>query len=168
MDLIKRYITIVAAVLVLLSVASCGDEGCFENRTSLPKAGIYASNIAGQAIAVDSISLHGIGAQGDVELLKTSRGVSSLVMPFRNDADTTQFVIRYDMKALAQMNMSDTLTFVYTRYPYFISADCGVTFNYQIDDFRYTTYMLDSAALVVDEVTNVDEETLRLYYYVAQ
>ena len=77
-------------------------------------------------------------------------------------------LVQYDAKALAQYNICDTLTFVYTRYPHYISADCGVTFNYRIDHFQYTTHMLDSAALMVDEVTNVDQETLRLYYYVAQ
>ena len=158
----------VVTLLVMLCMASCGDEGCYENRTSIPKAGFYASNIPGQAIAVDSISLYGIGAHGDVELLNTSRNVSSLVMPFRNDADTTQFVIRYDMNVLAQMNMRDTLTFVYTRYPYFISPQCGVTFNYKIEQLSCTHHLLDSATLVVDEVTNKDQETLRLYYYVSQ
>lgn len=168
MVLSKKYISLIVATLVMLCMMSCGDDGCFENRTSMPKAGFYASNIPNQAIAVDSISLYGIGQKSDSLLINVGRNVSTLNLPFRNDADTTQYVIRYDIQALALMNVCDTLTFVYTRYPHFISPQCGVTFNYKIEHFHYTHYMLDSAALVVDEVTNRDQETLHLYYYVSQ
>ena len=166
MAIIRRYISLLV-VAVMTLVVGC-DNGCFENRTSIPKAALYASNMPDKTISVDSISVYGVGQKSGAMIVNCGKRVTSFSLPFRNDADTTEFVIRYDMKALAQSGVCDTLTFIYTRYPHFISADCGVTFNYQIDDFRYTTYMLDSAAVMVDEVTNIDEETLRLYYYVAQ
>lgn len=161
-----RYISLLVVTLLMLIVAC--DNGCFENRTSIPKATLYASNVPNKTISIDSISVYGVGQKSGAMIVNCARRVTTFSLPFRNDADTTQYVIRYDMSALVQYGVCDTLTFIYTRYPHFISADCGVTFNYHIDDFRYTTHMLDSAALVVDEVTNVDEETLRLYYYVAQ
>ena len=166
MALNNRYIYLIVAFIAVL-VAGC-NSGCFENRTSIPKAAFYASNAPDRAISVDSISVYGIGQKSGAMIVDCGMRVTSLSLPFRNDADTTQYVVQYDMKALVQRNVYDTLTFVYTRYPHFISADCGVTFNYRIDHFQYTTHMLDSAALMVDEVTNVDQETLRLYYYVAQ
>ena len=166
MALNNRYIYLIV-VFVAILIVGCGN-GCFENRTSIPKVAFYASNAPERAISVDSISVYGVGQKTGAMIVDCGKRVTSLSLPFRNDADTTQYVVQYDMKALAQYGICDTLTFVYTRYPHFISADCGVTFNYRIDQFQYTTHMLDSAALMVEEVTNIDQETLRLYYYVAQ
>lgn len=166
MALNNRYIYLIV-VFVAILIVGCGN-GCFENRTSIPKVAFYASNTPERAISIDSISVYGVGQKTGAMIVDCGKRVTSLSLPFRNDADTTQYVVQYDMKALAQYGIRDTLTFVYTRYPHFISADCGVTFNYRIDQFQYTTHMLDSAALMVEEVTNIDQETLRLYYYVAQ
>ena len=166
MALNNRYIYLIV-VFVAILIVGCGN-GCFENRTSIPKVAFYASNAPERTISIDSISVYGVGQKTGAMIVDCGRRVTSLSLPFRNDADTTQYVVQYDMKALAQYGICDTLTFVYTRYPHFISADCGVTFNYRIDQFQYTTHMLDSAALMVEEVTNIDQETLRLYYYVAQ
>ena len=162
----SRCLYLLVAFVAILAVGC--SEGCFENRTSIPKAVFYAYNMPDRTISVDSISVYGVGQKSGAMIVNCGSRVTLLSLPFRNDADTTQYVLRYDMKTLAQYNICDTLTFVYTRYPHFISADCGVTFNYSIDHFQYTTHMLDSAALMLDEVTNIDEETLRLYYYVAQ
>lgn len=166
MALNNRYIYLIV-VFVAILIVGCGN-GCFENRTSIPKVAFYASNAPERAISIDSISVYGVGQKTGAMIVDCGKRVTSLSLPFRNDADTTQYVVQYDMRALAQYGICDTLTFVYTRYPHFISADCGVTFNYRIDQFQYTTHMLDSAALMVEEVTNIDQETLRLYYYVAQ
>lgn len=155
-------------MMVIACLTSCSTNGCHENRSSIAKAGLYAYNRPAATVAIDSISLYGIGQKSDALILDCAQGVTSLTLPFRNDADTTQFVIRYDAGRLAAIGLSDTLTIYYTRYPYFISGDCGVVFNYHIDTLLYTVHGLDSVALMVDEVTNQDIETIRLYYYVAE
>ncbi len=157
--------TILLSMLVLL--AACGSSGCYENRSSIPIAALYASNAPSQAIAIDSVSLYGIGQSEQTMLLDCAKQVTTMTMPLRNDADTTIYVIQYDMKALSHTTRyNDTITWIYTRYPYFISGDCGVVFNYAIDTIYYTCNLLDSLAIMVDEVTNVSQETIRLYYYV--
>lgn len=158
---------IVIVVCCILLLCGCGASGCYENRNSIPRVALYAYNSPTQTIVADSITIYGVGQKSDSLLIECAR-VSSFTLPFRNDADTTSYVIRYDAKRLAANHITDTLTFAYRRYPYFISAECGVTFNYLIDTLIYTSHLLDSAALQVDEVTNNDIETLRLYYYVAQ
>lgn len=168
MEMITRYTIITLVVVAIGMLAGCGVSGCYENRNSMPKAALYAYNMPTQAISIDSITVYGIGQRNDALLLNCASGVSSFSIPFRADFDTTQYVIHYNMKALDSPVFNDTLTFVYNRYPYFISADCGVTYNYKMLSFTYTHNMLDSAALQVPEVTNEDVETLRLYYYVAK
>lgn len=160
-DLFRRVVWCVLASVLL---TACGSSGCYENRSSILLAKFYAYNLPTQAISVDSITVYGIGQPSDSLLLDSARNVSSMYLPFRNDADTTQYVIRYDL--LPSIIFNDTLTFVYNRYPYFISGDCGVVFNYVVEDFSYTRNMLDSAALVTPEVTNREVETIQLFYYV--
>lgn len=168
MALGNRIYVFVAFVALLLLCVGCDTGGCHENRSSIASAGLYAYNSPTKAITIDSISLYGIGQHSDSLLLDCARRVSTMNMPFRNDADTTQYVIQYDMKALANTTRyNDTLTWVYKRYPYFVSGDCGVVFNYAIDTVHCTYNMIDSIAVVVDEVTNHSQETIRLYYYVA-
>lgn len=160
---ILKYITTVVLSIMLLT--ACGTSGCYENRSSIPRAGFYAYNKPEQAIAIDSISIYGIGMPNNITILEVGRSVSTTVLPFRNDADTTQFVIHYDMKQLSSPQYNDTLTISYERYPYFISGDCGVVFNYIIKSFDYTQNMIDSVAIVAPEVTNVDTETIQIFYY---
>lgn len=158
----------ILALLLLAVLAGCGGAGCHENRSSIPQVALYASNFPDQPIVVDSITVYGIGQAQGALLLDCEREVSSFALPFRNDADTTTYVIHYDAKRFSSPSYNDTLTCVYHRYPYFISADCGVVFNYAMDHISYTRNILDSAALVADEVKNIEQETIRLYYYVAE
>lgn len=155
----------VAAVFFLLP--SCGENGCYENRSSIPQAAFYAYNMPDRAIAIDSIEVYGVGHKTDSLLVEAASGTSSLYLPFRSDADTTRYVIHYASQALDDIANNDTLTFAYSRFPYFISGDCGVVFNYTITSFGYTRHLLDSAALVNPEVTNQEAETIQLFYYVA-
>ena len=159
-----RVVLIVWSMIAIGLLTSCGSSGCYENRSSIPLAKLYAYNMPSQAVSVDSITVYGIGQSADSLLLDAARNVSSMYLPFRSDADTTRYVIRYDL--LPSTIYNDTLTFIYRRYPYFISGDCGVVFNYTVDSFSYTKNMLDSAALVVPEVTNSEVETVQLFYYV--
>lgn len=161
----RLFISMVPAILLLL--AACGESGCYENRSSIPRAAFYAYNMPESTIAVDSIEVYGVGHPTDSLLVAAASGTSSLYLPFRSDADTTRYVIHYAAQALADTANNDTLTFAYNRFPYFISEDCGVVFNYTITRFEYTRHMLDSAALVTPEVTNEDTETIQLFYYVA-
>ena len=167
MALRNKNIAIILGLIALFFVA-CSSNGCHENRSSIPKAGLYAYNIPTVTIKMDSVTLYGIGQKNDALILDCARNVTSFTLPFRNDADTTQFVIQYDSYQLAAWGIRDTLTVIYERYPYFISGECGVVFNYAIDTVQYTRYLLDSVAVVTPEVTNQDIETMRLYYYVAE
>lgn len=169
MEIKRGYILVgIIATLFVALLAGCGDTGCHENRSSIAQAAFYASNLPDQKITVDSITVYGVGQEQGALLVDCGRKVSSFALPFRIDADTTQFVIHYDAKHLSSPSYNDTLTCVYRRYPYFISGDCGVVFNYSIDTIYYTRNILASAALVAKEVTNVEQENIRIYYYVAQ
>ena len=137
-----------------------------ENRNSIPRAQFYAYNANEQALAVDSISIYGIGQPSDSMLLDSAVSVSQVYLPLRFTQDSTQYVIRYLQQSLASPRNNDTLTFVYEAYPYFASIDCGAMYNFNIETCRYTRHVLDSVAVIVHEITNDDVESVRLFYTV--
>ncbi len=161
------WLCVALSVVGLSLLTACGESGCYENRSSIPQATFYAYNMPDRAIAIDSIEVYGVGHPTDSLLVEAGSGTSSLYLPFRSDADTTRYVIHYASQELADTANNDTLMFAYTRFPYFISGDCGVVFNYTITRFEYTCHLLDSAALVTAEVTNTEAEIVQLFYYVA-
>lgn len=160
---VTRWVSLCIGALLL---GSCGSDGCVENRNSIPRAQFYSYNNQALALAIDSISIYGIGQPNDSMLLDSAVAVSQVYLPLRFTQDSTQYVIRYLQQSLSSPRYNDTLTFVYQAYPYFASIDCGAMYNFNIDTCRYTRNVLDSVAVILREITNVDEESVRLFYTV--
>lgn len=64
--------------------------------------------------------------------------------------------------------IADTLTFKYERIPYFVSEDCGAMYRYRVVEFESTHYMIDSIALVDSVITNVNRQTIQIYFRTQQ
>lgn len=163
MTRLAGWLSLCAGALLL---GSCGSDGCVENRNSIPRAQFYSYDAQEAALSVDSISVFGIGQPGDSMLLDSAVAVSQVYLPLRFTQDSTQYVIRYLQQSLSSPRYNDTLTFVYRAYPYFASIDCGAMYNFNIDTCRYTRNVLDSVSVIVREITNVDVESVRLFYTV--
>ena len=146
--------------------SGCASEGCVDNRSSIPMAQFYSYDAQEAQLSIDSISIYGIGQPGDSMLLDSAVAVSLVYLPLRFTHDTTRYVIRYDQQGLSSPRYNDTLTFIYRAYPYFASIDCGAMYNFIIDTCRYTRNILDSVAVTVPEITNKNEESVRLFYTV--
>lgn len=156
---------------LLLSTWGCSSDECLQNRNALPLAGFYASSAedAGEKkISVDSLEVFGIGAPGDSILYPGPKAISELYLPFRLDRDTTRYVFRYLHKEFARLNLTDTVTFIYSRRPRFVSAACGVSYVFGMDSIRCSTNLIDSVTCPSGEITNMDVENLHIYFRVAE
>ncbi len=163
---------VVAVGAILLLFARCGDTACLDNRSSTPVVALYASGTS-TAISIDSISVYGVGQVSGTPLVDSVATLSSFDMPLpiiTTDAetDTVSYVIAYNfVDSLYAPYYNDTITFVYSCYPFFDSAECGAMYNYEIVDYSYTTHsFLDYMEVVQTTVNNVDAEHIRLYYEV--
>lgn len=150
-----------------LSLTSCSNVGCTENRNSLPLAGFYSMGTK-EPVTPDSLEVGGVGAPGDSLLLDESSHVKQLYLPFRSTAASTGFYIRYKAKALDYPELVDTLKFTYDSRPYFASEDCGAMYHYFITHFSYTTHLIDSVAVTDSLITNFDRETIQIYFRTAE
>lgn len=163
-----KILDIILVVFLLgIGFVSCGDDGCMENRSSIPLIAFYSDADTTQRVAIDSLTVWGIGQINDSLLLDTA-SVNQFMAPLRDGVDTTKYVLRYDQENLNPRYKFDTLTFVYHSYVKFDSAECGAMFNYVIDDFRYTTHQLVSATLLTKEIDNLNIENVKLFYHVEE
>lgn len=152
-----------AILIASVVFQACGDVGCMDNRSSIPYITFYSQQSPTQSVVIDSLSVYGIG-QRDDSLLFDTITAKSLLLPLRNDKDTTRYVLRYDKKNIHPAYKRDTLTLVYHSYIYFASAECGAMFNYIIDSLGYTTYQIVSAELLTKDVRNQSVENIKLYF----
>ncbi|MDE6170290.1 MAG: hypothetical protein K2F68_03925, partial [Duncaniella sp.] len=80
----------------------------------------------------------------------------------------TKFYIKYLQKELNYPQFYDTVSFAYTSVPYFASEDCGAMYHYRITSLTYTTHVLDSVAVLDSLITNLERETIRIFFRTAE
>lgn len=146
----------------------CSSDECLQNKTALPYAGIYASgDTDNKKISIDSLEIYGYGAPGDSILFNGSSAISNIYLPFRPDHDTTTYIFRYLHSALSAMGIKDTVRFIYTRDPRFVSSACGVSYIYNIKAIQCTGLLIDSVVCPMNAIDNMDTENLRIYFKVS-
>lgn len=162
MKFIIHIISVVVAVTWAV-LSSCSNVGCTDNQNSLPLAGFYSMSTK-EAITPDSIAIGGVDAPNDSLLLDESSHESQIYLPFRANKPSTRFYIQYKQHLLDLFQIADTITFEYTAIPYFASEDCGAMYHYLVTNFSYTTYIIDSVAMTDSLITNIERETIQIYF----
>lgn len=164
MKALYHLLFVLAAIHIL---ASCSATGCTDNQNSLPLAGFYSMS-TGSSIVPDSLAIEGIGAPDDSLLLSPANHVSSLYLPFRSAHNTTSYCFQYRQSYLNNPRLYDTLTFHYDAIPFFASEECGALYHYQVTEFSYTKHLIDSVAMTDSLITNVDRETIQIFFRTAE
>lgn len=165
MKLKKKFILKLPAIALLSMLASgCNTSGCTDNRSSIPLAGFYSS-ADGQAIAVDSLAIKGVGAPVDtVYLLSPDENATQVYLPLRATESSTTFEIFYMQSNLA--GLTDRVTIDYRALPYFASEECGAMYRYRITRLSHTAALLDSVGIVPEDsvITNAPVQNLHFYF----
>lgn len=163
-----RKILGILFVAVVLGVMfnACNTAGCTENTSSIPEAGFYIIDSAGkqQAVKLDSLRLFGIGAPNDSAIVKPGSELQLVYLPLRSDQATTSFCFTYEWEDLSDPKYNDTLQFVYTSHPWLVSEECGASYRYRITQMLYTRHIIDSVAILDSMITNLDRETIRIFF----
>lgn len=159
-----------AALAVTAAVTLWGysQDECLENGNSLPLAGFFSSTDTPEAITIDSLTIFGLGAPGDSILHDSVRSLDESYLPFRIDTPETTFVIRYLQGDLGRYHIADTITFRYDICPNFVSAACGVVYDYRMTEITTTHNVIDSVTCPSGIITNEDSQNLRIYFRVAE
>ncbi len=163
----KSLLYILLSIVAAFAIAACSTDECLQNNNALPLAGFYSSAETPQQISIDSLEVYGIGAPGDSILSKGTTAISQLYMPFRLNSDTTRYVFRYLQNAIAAYDITDTIIFIYTREPRFVSSACGVSYVFAMDSIYSSKNLIDSVTCPSGEITNMAIENINIYFQVA-
>ena len=75
-----RNILLALSIGVIMWMASCSNNGCEENSSSLPLAGFYSSQTK-TSIAIDSLTVYGIGSPGDSAIIRNQSSTKQVYLP---------------------------------------------------------------------------------------
>ncbi len=146
------------AAAVFVTVA-CNDDSCYDNGNSLPLVRFYMSDSG--AVTLSGVTLRGIDAPDD-SVYVDNESLSETYMPLRATTNTTQWIIQ--VATTDSTSVTDTLTINYTPVPYFAGSECGAMYMFELDDVYSTDNGIDSVVVMKNEVTNVSQEILRIYF----
>lgn len=147
-------------------VASCNTAGCYDNGSSIPLAGFYSSETA-ESIALDGLEISGLDAPGDSVLSMPGTAIGEIYLPMRSSKSSTGWVIEYQYDHLKIPEDNDTIVFDYESIPYFASEECGAMYAYRIRRVTHTCSLIDSVLLTDSLITNVDRQTIQIYFRTA-
>lgn len=160
----RNYIITCASLLAAAAMThSCNTAGCTDNQNSIPLAGFYLAS-TGEAVAVDSLEVWGVGAPGDSALYSPGDPLSQIYLPLRSTAASTSFCFHYTMKLLSDPAFNDTITLTYTSTPYFASEECGAMYRYTITGLTHTSHLISSVEVTDSIITNTDRQRLKIYF----
>lgn len=155
--------TLVKVAVVMWLFSSCNNDSCQSNSTSLPLAGFYSS-ADGRKVSVDSLTIYGIGAPGDSAIVRCGRAVQQAYLPLRTTVSTTQYVLQYEALGIPKPEYNDTITLTYDKRPYFEDSQCGALYVFDITSHSCTHHFVDSLVVRSSHITNLDVETLQIYF----
>ena len=153
----RRLLPIIL-IAMALCWASCSDDSCRENGSSLPLATCHT----GVQQGVNALSIMGIGVPGD-SLLVDSTTVNETFLPLRAGATSTSYAL-WRPSADGLTSVRDTLTIDYTPVAFFHSVECGAMYNFDIHQVSHTRHGIDSVVLLTPLVTNTRTPSLRIYF----
>jgi len=130
---------------------------CLSNQNAA-QAGLYSSYHSGDVdTMLNDLYILGIGREDS--LLYDSAHVSELFLPLSMHSDTTGFIVRV-------RTLTDTLWFSYTRDLSYVSGECGMAVEMNIDTVWHTDRFLDSVAIIQPLIRyNENVENIKIYIY---
>lgn len=152
----------IIGVIALAAAVSCNNNGCLENQSALPLAGMYSAE-TGKPISVDGLAISGVGAPGD-SVLSDDKSVRQIYLPMRSTANSVEWCFHYNQGGIDSPEFNDTIAFDYTSQPFFAGEECGAMFFYTITAMRHTSHLIDSVSITDSLITNLDIERIQIFF----
>ncbi len=115
--------------------------------------------LAGQeepvAATIDTLSIAGLGRQ-DQPIYDMAEDVSLVELPLNPSATTSAFVLSFGRE-------TDTLWVTYQSELHMISAECGFTLFFEIQQLEHTAHHIVSVSLANPYVTNVFDDHVQIF-----
>ena len=151
----------IAVPALLLTLAACSNDSCYDNGSSLPLASFYLGT---SQQSIPGLSIMGIGVPGD-SLLADGEALSEAYLPLRATTSSTSYAMWRTFTAGAdEVVVRDTITLNYRAVPYFHSVECGAMYNFDITGVSHTTHGIDSVVMLTSLVTNSRIPAMHIHF----
>jgi hypothetical protein len=152
----KNIHYILLGIVLLLVFSKCDEMGdlCLSNQNAV-QAGLYSTyHTADKDTVMTDLYIKGIGNDS---LLYSDASANKLFLPLSMHNDSTAFQIK--IKTLL-----DTLWFSYSRKLVYVSGDCGMFVESEIDTVWFTGRFIDSVAIIDPYIRyNENIENIKIY-----
>ncbi len=142
-------------LVVAVSVASCNNDNCIGNGSSIPLAGFYDGD---KQVSISNLTVYGIGAPNDSVIIDNT-SASSVYLPLRLSTGSCSYVFNYNTEDVE----NDTITLSYDAIPFFQSHECGAMYNFKITSTEHTRNAIDSVRIPDPMITNADVVSIKIY-----
>lgn len=154
-----KYISGLIALLLLVVLAACEDETKTCDQTLLADVGvIFRKDSLNGFVNKDTIWPKVSFCALDKDTIVGTLPRSSVYFSLDPLRDTSYYYLKLDSAAVA-----DTLTFLYTRTPHFVSPGCGFATFSTINEVLCTMHTIDSVYINDKEVTSDNTRNVFLY-----
>lgn len=151
-------ILMIAYPLTGIAVSSCaGESDCSTAGRAMLLCTVnkIVDNIAVKD-TLESLTITAIYT--DSIILNDEKDVKEVYLPLRYASDSTTLIFHYDLST------TDTLIFLHTNTPKFISMDCGYEISQDITKLVYTRHNLDSVRVTNTSTNNNGTKNIELFF----
>ena len=157
---LQHIVTILAANLIIISMANCSGDDCPINNIVLGKMAFY--NSLGDAVAINgTLTMSVVRPQGDSVILNRKSSPSEVTFPLSYTHEIDTFVFCYDFSGAV---LYDTLYIAHTNTPTLVSVNCGTAMYHTITTAHSTHYAIDSLIIKSSEINYDERENIQVIY----
>ncbi len=155
-ELMKNVYYIILAVILGIIFGRCETSDICLSNQNAAQTGLYSAySHTDKDTVLTNLYVLGLG-KGD-NLLYDSVSLNKLFLPLSMHSDTTAYLIK--VKTLL-----DTIWFVYKRDLSYVSGDCGMAVEIELDTILFTGRFIDSVAIIQPFIKyNENTENIKLY-----
>lgn len=156
----KYLLKTILLTLLIGSAIACSEEpDCTDSSRRYLYCNIYTTDSEygiAQRDTLDSLSVTAFYT--DSVILNRENDVTTLTLPLRYTADSTELVFHY------AAGVTDTLVMRHNNTPYFLSMDCGYQMQHSVTSISYSRHRLDSIHISNPDANIYGTENLQLFY----
>ena len=159
----KKTFTLLFSFLIsCILIQSCGESDCSLSTISYARFDFLDSKTQKAVALTDGAMITGIVTIEDTMIVDTvfNRAESYMSVPL-SYTNQTMYVMHYSE------TLRDTIRLIHKNIPFVSDIECGSMMFYQVEEFSYTTNVLDSVTLVNPEINNEEKKNFNIYYRTA-
>ncbi len=152
----KNVYYIILIVILAAVFGRCETSDICLSNQNAAQAGLYSAySHTDKDTVLTDLYVYGIGSENS--LLYDSVSLNKLFLPLSMHSDTSMYLIK--VKTLL-----DTIWFKYKRDLTYVSGDCGMAVEIELDTIWFTDRFIDSVAIIQPFIRyNENVENIKLY-----